>query len=65
MLYAAVLPKPQHIVHFSAAVLHAAFKIGHLLLSLMLGVKTAAYYDQKTQQMMFFLLVLTYLKPTL
>ena len=26
----------------------AAFKIGHLLLSLMLGAKTAAYYGQKT-----------------
>ena len=35
MLYAAVAQKPQHIVHFCTA----AFKIGHLLLSLMLGVK--------------------------
>ena len=39
---------PQHSVPCSVAVLNPAFKIGHLLLSLMLGAKIAAYYGQKT-----------------
>ena len=38
---------PQHMCPFLLRFKTATFKIGHLLLSLMLGAKIAAYYDKK------------------